>query len=1050
MKHTMRIITLLMLAFVVGTGQAWAGSAGPSNIKQGTVSNGSIEFYANEECTTSFNDDVAADAPVYIKATAASGYTAMGVTFTAKKGIGSDVIQAPRRIGFASDITVSPVDGKPGIYSFMMPEGDDIIVTVNANFVMPATQQVSYVDENYTTHENVNAYVLDETMSVLPAGYYVVPAGGLSLDHGIGSNGSSGVTIIIPDDKTLTVNGSFGMGCSLSFFGQTNATGKLTINTTTDGTNLGGRLTVAHVDITSDGGSLGGSNGCIFAGHQTKGNTVTVRSDGNSISSGNGVTIKYCNVDLVSESGLCITTGSSSLTVTGLADGSNTLKLRSKSMAISGGNGVTIKYCDVDIINESSNSTISCPYGVTIEGVATGNKVNTVIVRNDGSGFNTGQDITISYCNVEMTGTTKTGDVYDPCPGHAISCSGNVTITSRADRNNTVKVRCGGDTNSNSFGINSGSSVTISKCDVDVVSGGGYGIYTSGNVTITGGKVEVTGGNDDKGIYSGNGIITLGWINATDYIRASSYFVSDIKAMKTADGQRFVAYNDALCTEVSTIVSGSTSDTNATFTIDGIAGKTLKPFEGIVVSTADAQVTLSGAPTHYADKNATHYYIYGASAANTEITLGYNGTIADGKSVAYALTKTGTDDEVGLTVVANMDTDGKLQNTQGKDASFTLPAYDVTIATTINPFPLPGGYCGNVLYDYSSTPTEITADYSKNVWWSVSDIDNVRTVTIGHIDGDNNDIIDVGTPWRDYNATVAVIPSGMTNIGELGRIGQGHVLDDVKLILVDNMDAYRAYMQNANYFIDGSQKSKFAPKTFDITVPKGWGTYCQSYPVSYSLSTGSTAYTISSIENNAVSVDAVDHVSTYTPLLINNNSESEVVTLTAVPSTAGYGIGSFIPCKQEGTGYNFYGNAVDKELTNDVIKNNQRDENNQSIDYIFAIGASDAYQSYVLYNGVFYAVDDASAGIAGHRCWLNVAKPITSAPRLSIVQGDGEMTGIDSISTESGSQGVFGASAEGNTPSLLNSLDRRNLSGQRVGAGYKGIVIVNGRKVVIK
>ncbi len=1041
----MRILTLLMLAFVVGTGQAWAGSAGPSNIKQGTVSNGSIKFYANEACTTYFDNDVDAGATVYIKATAASGYTAMGVTFTAKKGIGSDVIQAPRRIGFASDITVSPVDGKPGIYSFMMPEGDDIIVTVNANFVMPATQQVCYVDENYTPHENVNAYVLDETMSVLPAGYYVVPAGGLSLDHGIGSNGSSGtITIIIPDDKTLTVNGSFGMGCSLSFFGQTNATGKLTINTTTDGTNLGGRLTVAHVDITSDGGSLGGSNGCIFAGHQTKGNTVTVRSDGNSISSGNGVTIKYCNVDLVSESGLCITTGSSSLTVTGLADGSNTLKLRSKSMAISGGNGVTIKYCDVDIINESSNSTISCPYGVTIEGVATGNKVNTVIVRNDGSGFNTGQDITISYCNVEMTGTTKTGDVYDPCPGDAISCSGNVTITSRADRNNTVKVRCGGDTNSNSFGIDGGSSVTISKCDVDVVSGGGYGIYTSGNVTITGGKVEVTGGNDDKGIYSGGGSINISWTDKeNDFITASSYYGTIV----VADGQRFRAVSGENTID---IISGTLDKKNDDDLerINSLAGKTLKPFEGIVVSTADAQVTLSGDPTHYADENAIHYYIYGASAANTEITLGY-GDIADGKSVAYALTKTGTDDEVDVTVVDNMDSDGKLQNTQGKDASFTLPANDVTIATTINPFPLPGGYCGNVLYDDSSTPIEITADYSKNVWWSVSDIDNVRTVTIGHIDGDNNDIIDEVSPWSVYNATVAVIPSGMTNIGELGRIEHGHVRDDVKLILVDNMDAYTDYMQNVN-FIDGSQKSKFAPKTFDITVPKGWGTYCQSYPVGYSLSTGATPYTISGIENNAVSVDAVDHVSTYTPLLINNNSESEVVTLTAVPSTAGYGIGSFIPCKQEGTGYNFYGNAVDQELTNDVIKNNQRDENNLSIDYIFAIGASDAYQSYVLYNGVFYAVDDASVGIAGHRCWLNVAKPITSAPRLSIVQGDGEMTGIDSISTESGSQGVFGASAEGNTPSLRNSLDRRNLSGQRVGAGYKGIVIVNGKKIVNK
>ena len=134
----MRILTLLMLAVVVGTGHAWAATDGPSNIKKGTVSNGSIEFYADEACTMSFDTDVAVGATVYVKATAAPGYTAIGVTFTATKGIGTNLIQAPRRIGIASDIAVSAVTGKPDIYSFTMPEDVNFTVTVSATFATPA------------------------------------------------------------------------------------------------------------------------------------------------------------------------------------------------------------------------------------------------------------------------------------------------------------------------------------------------------------------------------------------------------------------------------------------------------------------------------------------------------------------------------------------------------------------------------------------------------------------------------------------------------------------------------------------------------------------------------------------------------------------------------------------------------------------------------------------------------------------------------------------------------------------------------------------------
>ena len=133
----MRIMMLLLLT-MVGAGQMWARGAEPSNIKRGTISGGSVAFYADEACTTSLNGDVDANATVYVKATPEPGKTAIGVTFTVKKSISSDAMQAPSRRsapegpGVTSDITVSAVDGKPGIYSFTMPAEGNTNVTVSA------------------------------------------------------------------------------------------------------------------------------------------------------------------------------------------------------------------------------------------------------------------------------------------------------------------------------------------------------------------------------------------------------------------------------------------------------------------------------------------------------------------------------------------------------------------------------------------------------------------------------------------------------------------------------------------------------------------------------------------------------------------------------------------------------------------------------------------------------------------------------------------------------------------------------------------------------
>ena len=227
----MRILTLLLLT-MVGAGQMWAETDEPSNIKRGTMTGGSIAFYADEACTSNFEGDVAANATVYVKATPEPGNTAIGVTFTAKKGISTDAMQAPRRSaegpGIAADITVSAVTGKPGIYSFTMPNSENTNVTINATFAMPEQQQVSYVDE---TGESltVNAFVLDETMCILPAGFYAVPDGVITFSHTLSIAGD--VSLILKDGATMTAATIDGSEKLLTVYAQTAMTGQLTVTT---------------------------------------------------------------------------------------------------------------------------------------------------------------------------------------------------------------------------------------------------------------------------------------------------------------------------------------------------------------------------------------------------------------------------------------------------------------------------------------------------------------------------------------------------------------------------------------------------------------------------------------------------------------------------------------------------------------------------------------------------------------------------------------------------------------------------------------------------
>ena len=75
--------------------------------------------------------------------------------------------------------------------------------------------------------------------------------------------------------------------------------------------------------------------------------------------------------------------------------------------------------------------------------------------------------------------------------------------------------------------------VNIAGGNVTATSVGGSGIYSPISVTIWGGQVCATGGC--YGIES-LGTITLGWTNATDHIKANSYYGN----VTIADGKAYL------------------------------------------------------------------------------------------------------------------------------------------------------------------------------------------------------------------------------------------------------------------------------------------------------------------------------------------------------------------------------------------------------------------------------------------------------------------------------------------------------------------------------
>ena len=168
-------------------------------------------------------------------------------------------------------------------------------------------------------------------------------------------------------------------------------------------------------------------------------------------------------------------------------------------------------------------------------------------------------------------------------------CGGTVNATSSHD---AINVRgsvtiSGGTVNTNGntgiigtsgVTINGGTITTSSNCMIGIASNGTVtinggtvnansqtGIRGNGGVTINGGQVTATATNGDQGIIS-YGDIILGWTNATDFIKASSYQVNGSSTVNIATGQAFLT-DDATPVQI----KGTVSELSL------IAGKKLTP-----------------------------------------------------------------------------------------------------------------------------------------------------------------------------------------------------------------------------------------------------------------------------------------------------------------------------------------------------------------------------------------------------------------------------------------------------------------------------------------
>ena len=567
---------------------------------------------------------------------------------------------------------------------------------------------------------------------------------------------------------------------------------------------------------------------------------------------------------------------------------------------------------------------------------------------------------------------------------------------------------------------------------------GGYIQSGTGDVEINGGKVDVSGN-----IQSTSGDIILGWTNATDHIKATSYQTNTDQDhyVKIADG-KVLKYTDG--NTVKLLHPGTIGKTSGTYPIDG---KELTPY-GIFGYCGDTGAN--------GGKNVYWSIALKDNPQNDDIFSNELVIEKNNNTVNQTNFNMANYDNDDANVPGNFAPWIKPDADEVRSDGLKYPITTVTIADGVTSI-------GENAFDNCSGLQNVTIGNSVTTI-GASAFDNcsgLQSVTIPA------SVTTIGaSAFENCSGLQSVtIPASVTTIGtyafgytgltvvtmlrndppRLGRdVFKG--CSNLKLILVPNEAAYAAYNNPGNSWdgdINGTTyKSLLAPSVISLAKnASGWGTYCHRYPVSYSLSDGATAYTLNglnpaktavTIQEAAVTIEETDvnAVAPLTPLLLNytapdNNTETddETVTLTALPATATTVSGDAI-VNNGGTGWNYYGNT-----TGTTQKHTTENDGIPAL-----TGGGDA--CYILRNGTFVLVD-TDEGIPAHRCVLSVGS--SSAARVLTIGTGDETTGIEELKN--------GRIEELKWAGAWYSLDGRKLDKQPT---KKGLYINNGKKTVIK
>ena len=298
MKHTMRILTFLMLAIVVGTGQTWGKLRDLGHIvcNEANVTGGTLTFYTDAACTDTkaitmtdgkssnlssedltavMDGDNVIGYTVYIKAVPNYDYTLGAaddngaVTFiTAEKT--TNIFQAPRRtqsdptINVGHDIAVKATD-KRYVYSFVMPaNGANVTVHVNFPEKPKNTAAVSYIDAGGTakTLAANTAYIIDGTESKMGTSNtdtWYVCTGDVAYTSSITLGGD--VNLILADGCQMSATTISGSASQLTVYAQTGQTGQMVAAAYDCGVAFGQRFVVYNAATgTAASAIVSGSN----------------------------------------------------------------------------------------------------------------------------------------------------------------------------------------------------------------------------------------------------------------------------------------------------------------------------------------------------------------------------------------------------------------------------------------------------------------------------------------------------------------------------------------------------------------------------------------------------------------------------------------------------------------------------------------------------------------------------------------------------------------------------------------------------------------------